>query len=855
MHSPAVARPLATLAIGLALLSLTPPAAAEAPATQPWLNQQSSALERANALLATMTFDQKVAVALGDFASVASLGIPAINSDDGPNGVRSTGTTAFPSAQTLAATFDRDLATAYGQAIGAEARGKGFNAWLAPAQDIARTPLAGRQPENLGEDPFLAGHTVAAEVGGVKSQAVIATLKHYVGNNQDFQRIGFQLTPNAFQRGPAINDVVSERALQEIYETPFRIAVQTAGADAVMCSYNRVNGLQTCESPAVLGTLKNDWGFNGYVVPDFGFAVRDVLAATNAGVDLPALGGAGGRTAAMFSSGQVSPERLDDIVRRILFGLFDSGAFDHPLSLPQDTVSTPAHRDLATHISQSGMVLLKNDRDALPLTEGRLGSVAVIGPSGADAIFVNGGSATVPVDPATAVTPLAGIAQRAGSGVSVSSSQGSLGDAPLPTLVPASVLTPPSGSGAGLLATYWNTVDFSGAPALVQVEPGIDHPSTPAGVSPLWSARWSGTLTPPETGLYRFSLLTAGLASISIDGHVIATGYREATQFIGGPDYPIQGVAQLRAGRKVSIQVEYSVKAQLFGPQIHLSWQTPSASLIPAAVQVARNADAAIVLVNEAQGEGMDRSTLALPGDQDALIEAVAAVNRRTIVVLNTGGPVLMPWLNRVEAVLEAWYPGQQFGTALAGVLWGDVDAAGHLPVTFPANDHQGPAAANPPASYPGVDDNEQYAEGIDVGYRWYDDKHQRPLFPFGFGLSYSRIRFEDLEASVNDDGQSVQVTARVTNTGDRRASAVAQLYLAFPPSAHEPPVQLKGYARSILDPGATQRLHFILQRSDLSFFDSSSNSFQLASGTYTVELGASSRDIQQRDNFKLRDN
>ena len=279
-------------------------------------------------------------MALGDFASLASLGVPTLPSDDGPSGIRADGTTSFPSAQTLAATFDRSLARAYGEAIGAEARGKGFNWWLGPAMDIARTPLAGRQPENLGEDPFLAGETVAQEVAGAKSRHVIATLKHYVANNAEWGRIGFN-TPTG--RSGGVDAIVSERALQEIYEAPFKRAIRKAHADAVMCSYNRLNGPQACESAALLSDLKAS-GFDGFVAPDFIFAVKDPLAATLAGLDVPALGGPGGRTAAMFTSGQVPAARLDDIVRRTLFAMFDSGAFDDPLGPAAATSARPSTR-------------------------------------------------------------------------------------------------------------------------------------------------------------------------------------------------------------------------------------------------------------------------------------------------------------------------------------------------------------------------------------------------------------------------------------------------------------------------------------------------------------------------------
>ena len=278
---------VARVALGV-ILSMCVAGSAMA-ADEPWRDASQPPGQRADELLAAMTHDQKIAMALGDFASLASLGVPTLPSDDGPSGIRADGTTSLPSAQTLAATFDRSLARAYGETIGAEARGKGFNWWLGPAMDIARTPLAGRQPENLGEDPFLAGETVAQEVTGAKSNHVIATLKHYVANNAEWGRIGFN-TPTGRQGN--VNALVSERALQEIYEAPFKRAIRESTADAVMCSYNRLNGPQTCESSALLSDLKAS-GFAGFVAPDFIFAVKDPLAATLAGLDVPALGGRG----------------------------------------------------------------------------------------------------------------------------------------------------------------------------------------------------------------------------------------------------------------------------------------------------------------------------------------------------------------------------------------------------------------------------------------------------------------------------------------------------------------------------------------------------------------------------------
>ena len=821
---------------------------------RPWRDPGQPPGQRADELLAAMTFDQKVDVALGDLGAVADLGIQPLTWADGPTGIRTTGTTSFPSGQQLASTFNRPLARAYGEAIAREARGKGDNVWFGPAIDIARTPLAGRQPENLGEDPFLAGETAAEEITGAKAAHVVATLKHYVGNNQEWTRTGERFGPTPAHT-PAVNDLVSERALQEIYEAPFRHADRRATADSVMCSYNRVNGVQACQDPSVLGALKAA-GFQGYVVPDYIFAVRDQLAATLAGSDLPEIPGdpvTPPRTREMFTSGQVPAARLDDIVRRILFAQFDSGAFDDPVPAPADDVSTPEHADLAARVATEGMVLLKNARGALPLTNDAPRSIAVIGPSGDDAMYVTGGSAAVPPEAGKAVTPLAGIQARAGSGVQVTPAQGSLGDVPLPAIVPSDVLTPSEGSGSGLFGTYWSNGDFDGAPALQRVDPTVDVSTTPDGVDATWSARWTGTLTPSESGLYRFSLMGAGISKLYIDDQLVASGYREGQQFVAGPFYPMNGAARLTQGKAVDVRIEYTSKTQLFGAGLHFSWQPPSASpRIAAAADAARSADVAIVLANNALGEGMDRPNLSLPGDQDQLIDAVARANPRTIVVLNTGGAVLMPWLDDVSAVLQAWYPGQQFGTALARVLFGDADPGGRLPITFPASDEQGPAPASMPERYPGVNLDEHYDEGILVGYRWYDQTGQQPLFPFGAGLSYADFRIGPLHVKADRRSGEVFAWTKVWNRSDRAGSTVVQAYVSFPEQTGEPPRQLKGYEKVELGRRQHAKVAFRLSPADLEYYDEGQGKLTTAEGRYTLAVGTSSRDLADQEDFTI---
>jgi beta-glucosidase len=846
----AVVATLAVLGGVVSSVSAASPPRGPLDGAQPWQNPHQSAPQRANELLAALSFDQKVDLVLGDYAPLSSFGVPALSSDDGPDGLRNPGTTAMPDGQSLASTFNRGLARAYGEVVGSEARGEGFNEWLGPAVDIDRTPLAGRQPEAEGEDPFLAGNTSAQVILGAQSQHVISTLKHYTAYNQDFGRIGFDGVGS-----PAVDVQVSERALQEIYETPFRIAVQQGGVDSVMCSYNQINGSPSCENPTTLGDLKQGDGFNGFVVPDFGFAVRNPVAAENAGVDLAALPGApNSLTAADFTSGEVSAARLDDAARRILFAMFDSGVFDNPLpATPATEVSTPQHQQVATQVAEAGTVLLKNNDDALPLSRG-VHSIALIGPTGNDAMFVSGGSAGVPLASGQAITPAAGIASRAAqAGINVTTVQGSAGDVASSTLDDPAVMTPSSGVGPGLLGQYWSNGDFTGAPTVTEVDQHVDATTPPISPAPpVWSAKWTGTLTPTESGLYRFTLSEAGIATLKIAGQTFGPAYREATQFLVGPSYVVQATVRLIAGQSVPVEIDYSSKSGLFSQEIHFGWQTPSQSGIPVAVTAAHRADVAIVFANDAQGEGMDRYSLELQGDQDQLINAVAAANRRTIVVLNTGGPVLMPWLSHVQGVLETWYPGQQFGTAIAAVLFGDANPGGRLPVTFPANASQGPAPASQPTHYPGVNGVEDYDEGLDVGYRWYDATGQRPLLPFGYGLSYEQFDVSGVRAVYDPFRGTALVVARVRNTSRRPGPTTVELYLESPAAAQEPPKQLKDYTNVTLDPGQSTFVAFRLSPSDLAYYNTGAGKFTVAPGRYTVLVGTSSTELDNPASFEV---
>ncbi len=843
------------VASGCILLGVST-AAATACGAHPWCNRRLAAAKRASMVLSAMTATEKLELVSNGSAGTPRLGIAPLRGIDGPNGVGegNAHVTAFPDAEAIAASWDQGVARAYGRALGAEAAGKGYDLLFAPTINIVRTPKWGREAETLGEDPFLTGSLAVPEIRGIQSQHVISQVKHYAGNNQEIDRFGQPLA-NA-----AVSDQVSERALQEIYLPGFRAAVQQGHVGSVMCSYNRIDTVYSCQDPTTLAAVKH-FGLRGFVGPDAILAVRDEVAAANAGVDNFQLGSvataSGGNELSIltsaYNSGRISSTRLDDMTRRVLTAMFAVGVFDHPArGGAENQVSTRAHLRLAASVAEQATVLLKDRGGVLPLSPTG-GSIAVIGhDAGLGTQIEENGSPAVRHGPV--VTPLAAIRRLVGSRSRVTYAPGTQGVVALPD-IPASALTPVSGGGHGLSASFYAGQAVSGPPVLTRTDPVIDFTSPPAPLTPIPNTPaanagvWSGTLAPPVTGTYRFSLQVAGVAQLYLGGRLVASGNAEFARADlpggivsapGGPTITFQGLAQLTRNHPVSIRVQYATGSSIGGAALQVGWQPPAPSMLARAVRAARHARTAIVFANDVTSEGMDRTSLLLPGDQNRLIEAVAAANPRTIVVLHTAGPVLMPWLPKVAGVIEAWYPGQQSGTAIAATLFGRVDPAGRLPVTFPRTASQGPATSS--AQYPGINNLAHYSEGIFVGYRYYDHFNQTPLFPFGYGLSYTRFALSRLHVQTARGGY--RVTVGVRNTGARQGSEVVQLYVGFPRAAGEPPRQLKAFAKLSLAPGQQRTAALILARSSLGFFRPAQGRFVSPAGRYRIFVGTSSRDL-----------
>jgi beta-glucosidase len=829
------------------------------------MNARLSPEQRAGLVVGQMTLDEKIAMVHGTgflfnlgYAGVvpanARLGIPALYLADSPVGVGngSTGVTQWADTSALASTWDTSLASAYGSAYGAEQADKGHNIALMPTINILRLPLWGRAPETFSEDPYLTGAQAVAEIRAVQGNHVIATTKHFVANNQEVLR-------------SHINVVAAQRTLQEIYLPAFKMAVRQGRTGAIMCSYNRVNGTYACENAQELtDTLRAAWKFDGLVMSDWG-ALHSTVKAARAGMDLEMPGVAdednlsqldqifggerfGRKLKAAVLNGSVPESTLDAMVTHILTAMFRIGLFDHPVPDPDTVknavVSTPAHQALSTKIATDGTVLLKNAHSLLPLSTRGVTSIAVIGDAASQhpQTAAGGSAAVLPSRPV--VTPLAGITARAGGDVHVTSALGTLGvTGPLP-VVPASAF------GSGLTATYYATADLSGAPFATETVPKLDRSGDPAAVAghAVWSARYTGTITAPAAGDYRFSLSGGGNIRVWIDGKPVVTfaPFYEPNRY---------GLIHLTAGSH-AIRVEVTplqatlvtVDAFAAGSGLHLGWQPQENLMVDQAAATAHAADVAVVVVSVPAAEGYDRTNLALPGDQDKLISAVAAANPRTIVVLNSSSAVTMPWLGSVGAVIEAWYPGQTAGTALAQILFGDVNPSGKLPVTFPTSDGQMPARST--VEYPGDGDDVYYSEGLLVGYRWYDATGRTPLFPFGYGLSYTSFRMSNL--AVTHHGGRLVAKVTVTNGGRRTGAEVVQLYAGSPASAKEPPRRLEAYAKVSLAPGQSRRVTLTLAVSSLASWDNPDTGWVLHRGTYRIYLGDSSHSLPLHADVRL---
>jgi beta-glucosidase len=789
-------------------------------------------------ILKQLTLEEKVSLVHGASAMATSpvsrLGIPEFRFSDGPNGVRDeekVPTTYWPTGVAMAATWNTDLIHQVGVALGEECKGLGKSVLLAPAVNIDRTPLGGRTFEYYSEDPFLAKGIAVDYIKGLQSQNVGACVKHYAVNSIEKERT-------------TVDAQVDERTLREIYLPAFEGAVKEANVASVMAAYNKVNGHYAAENAHLMkDILKGEWKFQGFVMSDWG-AVHSTIPTALNGLDLEMPGDPknflGAPLLEAIKDGHVPESEIDDKVRRILNTMLGR---ELPNFDGDPHVSTPAHQELARKVAEESMVLLKNDRSTLPLDINKLKAIAVIGPNANVKLGEGGGSGAVhsPYE----VTPLEGLKSYLGDKVTIHYAPGLDTRDLKGDIIPAGVLQTADGK-PGLTAEYFDNVDFKGEPVVKRTDSKVDFKwdgsPAPGVKGEYFSVRWTGFLVPAFTGEYEIS-------TSSDDGSDVYIGTKKLVDNWGdhGPQSATARIS-LEQGRRYPITVRYY--QGWGGAEMHLAWAktTSKNPFIADAVAAAKNSDVVLLFVgltHRQDSEGADKPDMSLPDGQEELIDAVLKANPHTIPVLINGTPVELAWLSRVHAALEAWYPGQEGGNAIARVLFGEVNPSGRLPMTFPKKLEDSPAHAN--GDYPPKNGTIRYDEGLLVGYRWYDTKHIAPQFPFGHGLSYSSFTYSNLRATP--EGADVDIT----NVSQRAGAEVVQLYVTEKePTVMRPEKELKGFKKVFLQAGEKQTVHIPLDRRSFAYYSVAKGDWVVNGGVYVIRVGSSSRDIGRMVNVTV---
>jgi beta-glucosidase len=787
---------------------------------------------RVDSILSRMTLEEKITYIGGInvffIRPVPRVGIPELKMSDGPMGVHDYGpTTAYPAGIALAATFDSEL----GQ--------RGVHFILAPGMNIYRAPMCGRNFEYLGEDPFLASKMAVSLIKGIQSRRVMATAKHFMGNNQEYDRRD-------------VSSNIDERTMREIYLPAFEASVKEGKAGAVMDAYNLVNGIHMTENDYLNNQiLKKEWGFRGVLMSDWD-STYDGIAAANAGLDLEMPTGRfmnPQTLVAAVNEGKVSVATIDEKVRRILRTAIEFGFFDSP----QADTSIPAYsqpgRELVIQEAREGMVLLKNSGNLLPLDKSKVKTIAVLGPDSYPAVPGGGGSSqTVPFH---AVSFLEGISNYLGTKVNVLYA---VDNPPLNEVFQRQQFVTAPGGEPGLKGEYFNNQELEGSPALVRTDRLVafkwgEGSYTADGPVDHFSARWTGYFIPETSDDYKFYTSADDGVRLFIDEQQVINDWQRHEETLNASTRHLEG------GHAYKIRLEYFEA-------------TGSASVsfgVASAVEfvgrdtkaIAAKADIAIVCIGfdpSSESEGSDR-TFRLPGGQDELVRQISSVNKNTIVVITSGGSVDMTqWIDRIPGVIEAWYPGQEGGTALAQILFGEYSPSGKLPASF---ERQWEDNATFHSYYPKPGEKQvEYSEGVFLGYRHFDRDGVKPLFPFGYGLSYTTFAYHNLKVSpgTGDLNQPVTASFDLKNTGHREGAEIAQVYVGDAHASVPRPVkELKGFARIELKPGESKHVSIALDRRTFSFYDVKKKDWSAEPGQFGILVGGSSDKIELQGTFTLQ--
>ena len=802
-------------------------------------------------IIKTLTLDEKVSL-LSGFNSwytnkIEKKNIPSIKMSDGPNGVRGDSNSGkssacFPCAISIGSTWDLSLIKDIGVALGEEAQAKDVDVLLGPTINIHRHPLGGRHFESFSEDPFLTGKIATNYVQGVQSKNVAACLKHFVGNDTEYER-------------HSISSNIDAQTLREIYLLPFEMGIKEGNAKVVMSAYNKLNNI-FCSShqDLLIKILKEEWGFDGYVVSDWGAALETIENA-NGGLDLEMPGPSNVWGKALIDAveaSEVSEKLIDDKVKRILTVAEFSNRFQKPQIKAEQAIDQPKHRLLLRKAAADGMVLLKNE-GSLPLKK-NIKKLAVIGPNALEAQIIGGGSASL--RPHYQIHPLEAVQERLGHETEILYSKGCHTHKYLPKINEELME-----EKDGFLVEYFDGNQFDKNLILEErltgskfwVFEGFAKDVISKEERPDISVRFSCTYKPDISGLHEFEIFGIGKCRLLIDGNELIdnwTSMDPGEAFFTFGSASKKGVINLQKGEAYKIEVQYKFEGSF--PAVYIGCQAPDeVDIFQEALETASHADEVILIVgtnSDWETEGNDRADFNLPANQNKLIEAILEANQNTVVVINTGSPIHMPWEKKAKAIIQTWFAGQEFGNALVDILSGEVNPSGKLPTTFPVKIEDTPAYKN----YPGKNLQMNYDEKLLVGHRWYESNSIKPLFCFGHGLSFTSFNYQNLEVTTGSDFV-VTCKFEIQNTGDISGLEIAQCYVGFAsPLPGEPYKTLQGFIKEEIGANELKKVEIKLRPRNFSYWSVETNTWQIREGSYQILIGSSSENILLQANINL---
>ncbi|MDA9610808.1 glycoside hydrolase family 3 protein [Gammaproteobacteria bacterium] len=801
-------------------------------------------------LIKDLTLEEKIELLSGFDAwqtnKIDRLGIPSIKMSDGPNGVRGDGNSGkssacFPCAISIGSSWNLNLINTLGEELASEAKLKDVDVLLGPTINIHRHPLGGRHFECFSEDPFLTGKIAIEYVKGVQSKNIAACLKHFVGNDTEFERY-------------TVSSNIDERTLREIYLLPFEMAIKEADAKVVMSAYNKLNNIY-CSSHEnlLIDILKDEWGFDGYVVSDWG-AARDTVENAIGGLDLEMPGPAkswGKNLITAINDKEVPEDLINDKVKRILNVASFCKRFENPIRKPEMDNDSKLKRKLLKDAAQEGMVLLKND-GILPLKK-NIKSIGIIGPNAEKAQIIGGGSATLV--PYHESHPVSSFQNNFSEKTIVKSAKGCHTYRYLPEINKS--LTKEN----GFLVEYFNVTDnkndfisskvlrgskfwiFEGfAKDIIGTEDRTDI-----------FVKFSCTYVPDISGEHAFEIFAIGKSKLMINNEEIIDNWTDplpGDAFFAHGSSSKRGASHLEKDKSYQIEIQYKFEGNF--PAIYIGCQPPDKiDLLDEALNIAKEVDEVILLVgtnSDWETEGNDRFDFNLPGEQNTLIEKVLEINPNAIIVLNTGSPVDMPWVNKAKSILQSWYAGQEYGDALFEILTGLVNPSGKLPTTFPKRIKDTPAYS----CYPGENLQMSYDEKLLIGYKWYDRKKIEPLFHFGHGLSYTNFEYSNLRIS-NSDKNNFTCSFNIENVGDISGFEISQCYISFMNCDEDEPIKkLQGFDKTYINSGEIKKIEICLDSKSFSTWDIKNHQWEIKEGVFNILIGSSSNDIKLKDSINL---